>query len=86
MKKKYNEWLLDRFKHFSESPCLQDEIFIPRLELSFLKPIHAKWIIEVYEEIKKRENLIHDCWRLCGLSDIINQVRNGENLIYPYKN
>ena len=82
MKSSFNSWLTKCFDDFCKSTS-KDEDFIPRLELSYMKPIHARWVINAFNIMKERKEIIIDAWKLSGLHDVIKNAHDGVELIYP---
>ena len=80
MKSSFNSWLTKCFD-FCKSTS-KDEDFIPRLELSYMKPVYARWVINAFNIMKERKEIIIDAWKLSGLHDIIKNAHDGVELTY----
>ena len=54
MKKKFSDWYAAQIMHAMDDGRELDSIDV-ELELSIVKPFHAKWLMEVYNEMTSAE-------------------------------
>ena len=85
MKAKFSEWYSRQIgKQLREGIELQD-IIVP-LRLSLLKPLHAGWLVELYNEMTshKGKEIIASGWRASGISDALKLGTAGIQSIDPF--
>ena len=73
-KKKFNEWYTDQiFQQLDEGKDLE-EIDV-KLQLTTLKPLHAKWMTELYNHMTSGEGkqVVLNGWRAAGIRQAIDQ-------------
>jgi len=74
LKKKYTEWYsTEIFKSLNNGVKLEDiEI---KLQLSVLKPLQAKWIVELYDYLtaQKGHEIIANGWKSAGITNAIDK-------------
>ena len=68
-----------------EGKSLQD-ITVPLL-LSHLKPIHAQWMVDLYNEMTKEsgKNTIKSAWRTAGITEALESGINGLPSLDPFQ-
>lgn len=85
-KTKFTEWYSKQIgKQMQEGKKLED-VDIP-LRLSMLKPLHAQWLVELYNEMtsEKGKEIILSGWRAAGISDAIRLGILGLPTIDPFE-
>ena len=73
-KKKFNEWYTDQiFQQLDEGKDLK-EIDV-KLQLTTLKPLHAKWMTELYNHMTsgERKRVVLNGWKVAGIRQAIDQ-------------
>ena len=86
MKIKFTEWYSKQIgKQMQEGKKLED-VEVP-LRLSMLKPLHAQWLVELYNEMtsEKGKEIILSGWRAAGISDAIRLGILGLPSIDPFE-
>ena len=86
LKSRFSSWyadkitwqLLDTEENDSSNPLKVD------LRLSYLKPTHAHWILESWEELKKNHDHITRGWSLAGITAAVADAR-GDYLLSTLK-
>ena len=72
MKEKYAIWYALQITAGLEKGLTVDEIDV-KTPLTTMKPLHAKWIINLYDEItfEKGKEIILNCWKAAGTLDTV---------------
>jgi hypothetical protein len=72
MKEKYAVWYSSQIKAGLEKGIAIDEIDV-KTQLTVVKPLHAKWLIEMYNEVttEKGKEIIINGWRAAGILDAV---------------
>lgn len=72
LKNKFNNWYANQISKQLDAGTKLDEIRI-KLKLSLLKPLHAAWIVDFYNEMTsvKGKEIIASGWRSAGITDAI---------------
>ena len=73
IKNKFNSWYTNRVTRQLDERVKLDEINV-RLLLSTLKPFHAGWVVDLYNEItsEKCKDIIANSLRVAGITDAIS--------------
>ena len=72
MKEKYAVWYASQISTGLEKGVDIDEIEV-KTPLTVMKPLHAKWLIEMYDEItlEKRKKIVLNGWKAAGILDAV---------------
>ena len=85
-RRKFNDWYTTQVgMQLDEGKSLQD-ITVPLL-LSHLKPIHAQWMVDLYNEMTKEsgKNTIKSAWRTAGITEALESGINGLPSLDPFQ-
>lgn len=85
-RRKFNDWYTTQIgMQLDEGKSLQD-ITVPLL-LSHLKPIHAQWMVDLYNEMTKEsgKNTIKSAWRTAGITEALESGINGLPSLDPFQ-
>ena len=86
MKKKFTDWYADQITRAMDDGQEIDSIDIP-LKLSIIKPLHAKWVIEMYNEMTSaggREVCLKG-WQVAGIKDAVDQGLSNLPVLDPFE-
>ena len=74
MKKKFTNWYVDQITQAMDKGQELEQIEIP-LKLSIVKPLHAKWLIEMYNEMTSADGkqVCLKGWQVAGIKDAVTQ-------------
>lgn len=67
MRQKFTKWYAHHVKNMLDDGCSAAEVKVD-LQASVVKPVHAAWLIEVYEEISRREDVVRTGFLQAGLA------------------
>jgi len=72
MKEKFAMWYCSKIKEALDKGIAIDEIDI-KTPLTMIKPLHAKWLIEMYDELTsdKGRNVVVNGWRASGILEAV---------------
>ena len=55
------------------------------LKLSVIKTLHAKWIVDLYNTLKDRKEMVINCFRSAGITETIENTKDMvENVEIPF--
>ena len=85
MKKKFTRWYADQVDRALEAYTILENIDIS-LKLSIMKPLHAKWIIEVYDHMTSGDGkpICLKGWEVAGIESAVSQGLEGMAHIDPF--
>lgn len=84
--KKFNEWYTDQvFQQLYDGKPLE-EIDI-KLQLTTLKPLHAQWVVELFNHMTTDEGkeVILNGWKASGITEALKRGLNQLSSIDPYQ-
>ena len=72
LKRKFNEWYSGQVKAQLDDGISIDDVQVG-LQLTKLKPIHARWLVEFYNHMttSKGKEIIDNGWKAAGISDAL---------------
>ena len=71
LKKKFEEWYVKEISSQMEKGRDVYEVEVP-FKLSVMKPIHARWILGLYDYMLKSGDFIQKGFKIAGSDDAIN--------------
>jgi hypothetical protein len=86
MKKKFTDWYADQITQAMDAGQELDSIDIP-LKLSIIKPLHGKWLIEMYNEMSSavgREVCLKG-WQVTGIKEAIDLGLSNLPVLDPFE-
>ena len=85
MKNKFTLWYADQIDQALDAGTVLSNIEVS-LKLSTVKPLHAKWILEVYNHMTSVEGkkVCLKGWEVAGISDAVRKGLNGMAHIDPF--
>ena len=83
-KKKFGEWYAQQIIEALDKGIPLNDIKI-ELKLSILNPLHARWIVELYDYLTSREGrlIALNGWRRAGILVVIEKAGNGKVELEP---
>ena len=85
MKKKFTLWYADQVQHAMDARKSMEEIDID-LKLLVLKPLHASWLIELFDHmtlpVSKAVSL--KAWEVAGITDAVKKGTSGLPSLDPF--
>ena len=84
-KRKFTEWYSQEIHKQLEEGKKIDQVDVV-LRLSVLKPLHAKWIIEFYNDMTsgKGKDVIANGWKSAGMMEALKSGQNGIGNLDPF--
>ena len=70
----YNEWFSNEVATQLNQGVDPTEVKITS-KLSDLKPLHASWIVDLYEHLKKETRMIIKCFDFVGITEAVNYAQ-----------
>ena len=70
---KYNEWFADQVSQQLTRGILPADVKVSS-KISLIKPLHAQWIVNLYEKLRKEPAMIINGFEASGISEAINQA------------
>ena len=88
-KDKYSMWYTEQVaKQLNEGKASADVKF--SLNLSKIKPLHAKWVYEMYEYLRRRSDLVLNGFESVGITEAVEKSNEDfeiiENPFLAYRN
>ena len=85
MKKKFALWYADQVKSELDKGKNIEEIDIS-MKLSILKPLHAKWLIDLYNYMTSPDGqaVSLEGWKVAGITEAVQKGLNGLPSIDPF--
>ena len=71
LKKKFEEWYVKEISSQMEKGRDVYEVEVP-FKLSVMKPIHARWILGLYDYMLNSGDFIQKGFKIAGIDDAIN--------------
>ena len=86
MKRKFTEWYSKRISEELEKEIPLEDIDI-KLQLSVLKPLHAKWLVEAFNFFTSPEGgeIRVNGWKQAGITIAVSKGLNGLESLNPFK-
>ena len=83
--KKFNEWYSSEITKQLDEGASLEEVNV-KLRLSVLKPLHAGWLIDFYNQMTSEEGkkVIHSGWRAAGIRDALRLGLNQLPSLDPF--
>ena len=74
LKDQFTTWYAERvqvaIKQHSDNVQAAVQSFQPDFRLSVVKPLHARWVIEAFNDVRDRKELIQSGWSKAGISNV----------------
>ena len=85
MKGKFNTWFSRQISLGLENDVELDDIGVD-YRLSVLKPLHAKWLVELYNHMStdEGEEIVANSWKKAGIFDAIKLGSSGLPSLDPF--
>ena len=85
MKKKFTLWYADQVQRAMDAGKLMEEIDID-LKLSVLKPLHASWLIELFDHMTSPAGKAVSLkgWEVAGITDAVKKGTSGLPSLDPF--
>ena len=81
---KYNSWLANETLKQQRGKATADVKV--SLKLSVIKPLHAKWIVDLYNTLKDDKELAINVFRSAGITEVIENAKDiVEKVQNPFK-
>ena len=81
----YNEWFSNKVATQRNQGLDPTEVKIPS-KLSDLKPLHASWIVDLYEHLKKETGMIIKGFDSTGITEAVNNAQSvSEKIENPFE-
>ena len=85
MKRKFTEWYSKRISEELEKEIPLEDINI-KLQLSVLKPLHAKWLAVAFNFFTSSEGeIIANGWKQAGITSAVSKGLNGLEILDPFQ-
>ena len=82
MRDRFLQWYAGVIRqHLDEGKILEVEIKFP---LNVMKPLHATWIIEMYNEINLNPPVVRSGWKAAGILDAVQNGARKLSCIDPF--
>ena len=87
MKRKFTVWYADQVQHAMDAGKSMEEIDID-LKLSVLKPLHASWLIELFDHVTSPagKDVSLKGWKVAGITDIVKKGTSRLPSLDPFHN
>lgn len=85
MKKKFANWYTDQITQAMDNGQELDTIEV-ELKLSIVKPLHAKWLIEMYNEMTSADGkqICLKGWKVAGITEAVKKGLSGLESLDPF--
>ena len=75
MQNKYNKWFVDQVAQQLSRGIVPADVRVSS-KISLTKPLHAQWIVDLYEKLRKEPAMFINGFEASGISESVTQAND----------